>query len=66
MHRHRANWRGLVVVLIFAVVIALVGVSRMEVLLRDLLTLSVLRQVGIGIGLIALILIPLTLSLIHI
>ena len=30
VHRHRANWRGLVVVLILAVVIALVGVSRME------------------------------------
>ena len=36
VHRHRANWRGLVVVLVLAVVIALVGVSRMEALLRDL------------------------------
>ena len=62
VYRHRANWRGLVVVLVFAVVIALVGVSRMDALLRDLLTLSILRQVGIGIGLILLILIPRILS----
>ena len=60
VHRHRSNWRGLVVVLILAVVIALVGVSRMEALLRDLVSLSILRQVGIGIGLFCLILIPLT------
>ena len=60
VHRHRANWRGLVVVLVLAVVIALVGVSRMEALLRDLVSLSILRQVGIGIGLFCLILIPLT------
>ena len=60
VHRHRANWRGLVVVLILAVVIALVGVSRMEALLRDLLSLSILRQVSIGIGLLLFILIPLS------
>ena len=40
VHRHRSNWRGLVVVLILAVVIALVGVSRMEALLRDLASLT--------------------------
>ena len=40
VHRHRANWRGLVVVLVLAVVIALVGVSRMEALLRDLEAMS--------------------------